>query len=63
MPLLPQEPEALGLLSLMLHAQARREARRDEHRANSSRSTARIPRAGTLRSSTRRRRCFCAPAV
>lgn len=28
--LLPQEPEALGLLSLMLHAEARREARRDE---------------------------------
>jgi len=27
--LLPQEPEALGLLSLMLHAEARREARRD----------------------------------
>jgi RNA polymerase sigma-70 factor (ECF subfamily) len=27
--LLPQEPEALGLLSLMLHAQARRSARRD----------------------------------
>ena len=26
--LLPQEPEALGLLSLMLHAEARREARR-----------------------------------
>jgi RNA polymerase sigma-70 factor (ECF subfamily) len=28
--LLPDEPEALGLLSLMLHAQARRRARRDE---------------------------------
>ena len=28
--LLPQEAEALGLLSLMLHAQARRAARRDE---------------------------------
>jgi RNA polymerase sigma-70 factor (ECF subfamily) len=27
--MLPQEPEALGLLSLMLHAQARRRARRD----------------------------------
>jgi RNA polymerase sigma-70 factor (ECF subfamily) len=27
--LLPDEPEALGLLSLMLHAEARREARRD----------------------------------
>jgi RNA polymerase sigma-70 factor, ECF subfamily len=27
--LLPQEPEALGLLALMLHAEARREARRD----------------------------------
>jgi RNA polymerase sigma-70 factor (ECF subfamily) len=27
--LLPAEPEALGLLSLMLHAQARRDARRD----------------------------------
>jgi RNA polymerase sigma-70 factor (ECF subfamily) len=27
--LLPEEPEALGLLSLMLHAQARRAARRD----------------------------------
>ena len=27
--LLPQEPEALGLLALMLHAQARRPARRD----------------------------------
>jgi RNA polymerase sigma-70 factor, ECF subfamily len=27
--LLPQEPEALGLLALMLHAQARRAARRD----------------------------------
>lgn len=27
--LLPREPEALGLLSLMLHAQARRRARRD----------------------------------
>jgi len=29
--LLPEEPEALGLLSLMLHAQARRNARRDAH--------------------------------
>ena len=29
--LLPDEPEALGLLSLMLHAQARRGARRDAH--------------------------------
>ena len=29
--LLPNEPEALGLLALMLHADARREARRDEH--------------------------------
>jgi RNA polymerase sigma-70 factor (ECF subfamily) len=29
--LLPQEPEALGLLALMLHAEARRRARRDEH--------------------------------
>lgn len=28
--LLPNEPEALGLLSLMLHADARRETRRDE---------------------------------
>jgi RNA polymerase sigma-70 factor, ECF subfamily len=28
--LLPAEPEALGLLALMLHAEARREARRDE---------------------------------
>jgi RNA polymerase sigma-70 factor, ECF subfamily len=28
--LLPDEPEALGLLSLMLHAQARRQTRRDE---------------------------------
>lgn len=28
--LLPQEPEALGLLSLMLHAEARRQARRAE---------------------------------
>jgi RNA polymerase sigma-70 factor (ECF subfamily) len=27
--LLPEEPEALGLLSLMLHAQARKQARRD----------------------------------
>lgn len=27
--LMPQEPEALGLLALMLHAEARREARRD----------------------------------
>ena len=27
--LLPEEPEALGLLALMLHAQARRDARRD----------------------------------
>lgn len=27
--LLPQEPESLGLLALMLHAEARREARRD----------------------------------
>jgi RNA polymerase sigma-70 factor (ECF subfamily) len=27
--LLPEQPEALGLLSLMLHAQARRDARRD----------------------------------
>jgi RNA polymerase sigma-70 factor (ECF subfamily) len=27
--MLPQEPEALGLLSLMLHAEARRDARRD----------------------------------
>ena len=31
--LLPDEPEALGLLALMLHAQARREARRDAHGA------------------------------
>ena len=29
--LLPAEPEALGLLALMLHAEARRRARRDEH--------------------------------
>jgi RNA polymerase sigma-70 factor (ECF subfamily) len=29
--LLPDEPEALGLLSLMLYAQARRDARRDVH--------------------------------
>ncbi len=29
--LLPTEPEALGLLALMLHAEARRRARRDEH--------------------------------
>jgi predicted RNA polymerase sigma factor len=29
--LLPVEPEALGLLALMLHAEARRRARRDEH--------------------------------
>jgi len=29
--LLPDEPEALGLLSLMLHAHARRHARRDAH--------------------------------
>lgn len=29
--LLPEEPEALGLLALMLHAHARRDARRDAH--------------------------------
>jgi predicted RNA polymerase sigma factor len=29
--LLPAEPEALGLLALMLHAEGRRRARRDEH--------------------------------
>jgi predicted RNA polymerase sigma factor len=29
--LLPKEPEALGLLALMLHAEARRRARRDAH--------------------------------
>jgi predicted RNA polymerase sigma factor len=29
--LLPQEPEALGLLALMLHSQARRRARRNAH--------------------------------
>jgi RNA polymerase sigma-70 factor, ECF subfamily len=29
--LLPQEPETLGLLALMLHAHARRDARRDAH--------------------------------
>ncbi len=29
--LLPSEPEALGLLALMLHAEARRRARRDSH--------------------------------
>jgi RNA polymerase sigma-70 factor (ECF subfamily) len=29
--LLPDEPEALGLLALMLHAEARRRARRDAH--------------------------------
>ena len=29
--LLPQEPEALGLLALMLHAEARRDARRDAY--------------------------------
>ncbi|HEY1708234.1 MAG TPA: DUF6596 domain-containing protein [Rhizomicrobium sp.] len=29
--LLPEEPEALGLLALMLHAEARRDARRDAH--------------------------------
>jgi RNA polymerase sigma-70 factor (ECF subfamily) len=28
--MLPQEPEALGLLALMLHAEARRRARRNE---------------------------------
>ena len=31
--LLPDEPEALGLLALMLHAEARRRARRDAHGA------------------------------
>ena len=31
--LLPDEPEALGLLALMLHAEARRRARRDVHGA------------------------------
>ena len=31
--LLPQEPEALGLLALMLHVEARRRARRDVHGA------------------------------
>jgi len=29
--MLPEEPEALGLLALMLHAEARRRARRNEH--------------------------------
>ena len=29
--LLPDAPEALGLLALMLHAEARRRARRDQH--------------------------------
>ena len=29
--LLPEEPEALGLLALMLHAEARRQARRNRH--------------------------------
>jgi predicted RNA polymerase sigma factor len=29
--LLPEEPEALGLLALMLHAEARRRARRNDH--------------------------------
>ena len=53
--LLPREPEALGLLSLMLHAQARRPARRDagriawrttakHNRARSSGRDARGPR-------------------
>jgi predicted RNA polymerase sigma factor len=31
--MLPEEPEALGLLALMLHAEARRRARRDVHGA------------------------------
>ncbi|MGQ0484541.1 MAG: RNA polymerase sigma factor [Hyphomicrobiales bacterium] len=31
--LMPEEPEALGLLALMLHAEARRPARRDAHGA------------------------------
>src|SRR5258708_8405012 len=32
--LLPEEPEALGLLALMLHAEARRGARRNPHGAD-----------------------------
>ena len=43
--LLPEEPEALGLLALMLHAEARRRARR-RRRASTCRWPSRIPRCG-----------------
>ena len=39
--LLPDEPEALGLLALMLHAEARRAARRNARTATTCRSPSR----------------------
>jgi RNA polymerase sigma-70 factor (ECF subfamily) len=46
--LMPAEPEALGLLALVLHAEARRRARRREV-ANTSRSAIKIRDDGTGR--------------
>ena len=46
--LLPEEPEALGLLALLLHAEARRRARRTA-RVSSCRWPSRIRRCGTRR--------------
>ena len=45
--LMPDEPEALGLLALMLFAEARRGARRDAATATTFRSPSRTRRSGT----------------
>ncbi len=59
--LLPEEPEGLGLLALMLHAQARRAARRDA-RDGYVPLADQDPRCGTRLSSRRPRRFFSWPA-
>ena len=55
--LMPDEPEALGLLALMLLHDARREARLDPATARSSCSRTRTAGAGTRPASTRGRVC------
>ena len=55
--LMPDEPEALGLLALLLLHDSRREARRRRRTASSSCSTTRTARSGTRAGSTRA--CAC----
>ena len=55
--LLPDEPEALGLLALMLHAEARRRARRQADGEYVPARRARSGRVGCRQKSPRRKRC------